>query len=52
MKDGPPFALAGIWESWRQPETGEIVRTFAVITTSANELVVQIHDRMPVIAAQ
>jgi putative SOS response-associated peptidase YedK len=51
MKDGSPFALAGIWESWRQPETGEIVRTFAVITTSANELVSEIHDRMPVIIA-
>jgi putative SOS response-associated peptidase YedK len=51
MKDGSPFALAGLWESWRQPETGEIVRTFAVITTSANGLVAEIHDRMPVIVA-
>jgi putative SOS response-associated peptidase YedK len=49
MKDGSPFALAGVWESWRRPETDEIVRTFAVITTEANELVAHIHDRMPVI---
>jgi putative SOS response-associated peptidase YedK len=49
MKSGEPFALAGIWESWRQPETGDIVRTFAVITTAANELLAGIHDRMPVI---
>jgi putative SOS response-associated peptidase YedK len=51
MKDGEPFALAGIWESWRHPETGEIVRTFCIITTDANGLVAQIHDRMPVIIA-
>jgi putative SOS response-associated peptidase YedK len=51
MKDGSPFALAGIWESWRPPESGEIVRTFAVITTEANAFVAEIHDRMPVIVA-
>jgi putative SOS response-associated peptidase YedK len=49
MKSGEPFALAAIWESWRHPDTGEIVRTFCVITTSANALLVSIHDRMPVI---
>jgi putative SOS response-associated peptidase YedK len=49
MKSGEPFALAGIWESWRHPETGEIFRSFCVITTTANELLAGIHDRMPVI---
>ena len=49
MKSGEPFALAGIWENWQRPDTGEWVRTFAVITTTANELVARIHDRMPVI---
>ena len=49
MESGEPFALAGIWENWQRPETGEWVRTFAVITTTANELVGDIHDRMPVI---
>jgi putative SOS response-associated peptidase YedK len=49
MQDGAPFALAGIWESWRQPESDAIVRTFCVITTSANALVSGVHDRMPVI---
>jgi putative SOS response-associated peptidase YedK len=49
MKSGEPFALAALWESWRQPESGEIIRTFCVITTDANELVAQIHNRMPVI---
>jgi putative SOS response-associated peptidase YedK len=49
MKDRSPFGLAGLWENWKDPETGEWVRTFAVITTAANELVAEIHDRMPAI---
>src|SRR6185369_4637517 len=49
MKSGEPFALAAIWESWRRPESEEIVRTFCVITTAANTLLADIHDRMPVI---
>jgi putative SOS response-associated peptidase YedK len=49
MRSGEPFALAGIWESWRHPETNEIVRTFCIITTAANEMIDAIHDRMPVI---
>jgi len=48
MKDGSPFGIAGIWENWKDPK-GEWVRTFAVLTTSANELVGRIHDRMPAI---
>jgi putative SOS response-associated peptidase YedK len=51
MKDGAPFGLAGIWENWKEPASGEWVRTFAVITTDANELVADIHDRMPVVLA-
>ena len=49
MKSGEPFALAAVWESWRHPETGEIFRSFCVITTDANELLAGIHHRMPVI---
>jgi putative SOS response-associated peptidase YedK len=51
MKDRSPFAVAGIWENWTRPDTAEAIRTFAVITCEANELVSQIHDRMPVIIA-
>jgi putative SOS response-associated peptidase YedK len=51
MKDGTPFGFAGIWENWKQPSSGEWARTFAVITTDANELVADIHNRMPVILA-
>jgi putative SOS response-associated peptidase YedK len=51
MKDGAPFGLAGIWENWKEPSSGDWIRTFAIITTDANELVADIHDRMPVILA-
>ena len=49
MKDGSPFGLAGLWENWRNPTTGEWERTFAIITVPSNELVGQIHHRMPAI---
>src|SRR4051812_47999236 len=48
-EDGSGFGLAGLWESWKDPSTNEWTRTFAVLTTEANELVADIHDRMPVI---
>jgi putative SOS response-associated peptidase YedK len=39
MKNGSPFGIAGIWENWKDPKTGEWLRTFAIITTDANTLV-------------
>jgi putative SOS response-associated peptidase YedK len=47
MKDGAPFGLARIWENWKEPASAEWLRTFAIITTEANELVTDIHNRMP-----
>lgn len=52
MKDGSPFALAAIWENWKDAETGLWRRTFAILTTSANDLLAEIHPRMPVILAE
>ncbi len=49
MKSGEPFALAGIWDTWRDPKTDEDIRTFCVVTCPANEMMSTIHDRMPVI---
>jgi hypothetical protein len=49
MKNGSPFGIGGLWENWKDPTSGEWMRTFAIITTDANELVAQIHDRMPLI---
>jgi putative SOS response-associated peptidase YedK len=40
--------MAGLWDVWRSPD-GEGLETFTIITTTANELVGRIHDRMPVI---
>jgi len=47
--DGQPLAFAGVWSSWRVPELPEPLRTFAIITTTPNELMAELHDRMPVI---
>ncbi len=49
------MALAGLWEKWKNPESGREVRTFTVITTQANSLLKQIHNlkkRMPVILSR
>jgi putative SOS response-associated peptidase YedK len=46
--DETPLAFAGIWESWKR-DTDEILRTFAIITTTANATMQQVHERMPVI---
>jgi putative SOS response-associated peptidase YedK len=48
MRDGGLFAFAGLWERWRG-EGGEIVRSFTIVTTAANDLLSPIHERMPVI---
>lgn len=52
MKNGEPFAFAGLWETWQDPESKEQVRTCSIITTSPNELTAPIHDRMPVILSK
>jgi putative SOS response-associated peptidase YedK len=48
MKSGEPYALAGLWESWKAKE-GEALETFTILTTDPNELMEAIHNRMPVI---
>jgi len=48
-RDGEPLALAGLWAGWREPETGAVRRTFSIVTTTPNEAVATLHDRMPVV---
>ncbi|MDW3647497.1 MAG: SOS response-associated peptidase [Bacteroidia bacterium] len=48
LKEHGLFAMAGLTSSWTSPQ-GEELRTFTIITTEPNELMEDIHDRMPVI---
>ncbi|MDQ3802858.1 MAG: SOS response-associated peptidase [Acidobacteriota bacterium] len=50
LKDGKPFAFAGLWERWAG-QGGENVETCTIITTTPNELLARVHDRMPVVLA-
>ena len=60
-RDGGPMALAGLWERWRVPEgtvlrgslaerrPGDVVETFTILTTEANDTMCTLHHRMPVV---
>ncbi|MBF2066291.1 MAG: SOS response-associated peptidase [Calothrix sp. C42_A2020_038] len=48
LEDKQPFGFAGLWEHWLSPD-GEEIDTCTILTTSANELMAPVHDRMPVI---
>lgn len=56
MRDESPLAMAGLWENWVDPKTGEIIQTCTIVTTRANPKMAYIHNnpkqseaRMPVI---
>lgn len=50
MKNNQPFAFAGLWEQWEGE--GETIESCTILTTQANELVSQLHHRMPVILSE
>lgn len=52
LASGEPFGIAGLWEQWRNPETDELLPSFTIITTAPNELMQEIHNRMPAIVRQ
>lgn len=49
LKSNEPFAFAGLWDTWTDKATGESITTAVIITTEPNELIEEIHNRMPVI---
>ena len=57
--DGTPLVFAGLWEIWRprDPQTSdgppddEPLRTCTIVTTSSNDTIARLHDRMPVVLA-
>lgn len=44
-----PFGMAGLWERWRDPGSGEPLESCCIVTTSPAPAVAHVHDRMPVI---
>jgi len=50
LRDRRPFAFAGLWEHW-EPKEGEPIESCTIVTTDANEFMLSIHNRMPVILA-
>ena len=49
LASGKPFALAGLWENWRDRESNECIQSMALITTAANDFMRPLHHRMPMI---
>jgi len=50
-KDRQPFAFAGLWEHWEEQE-GQFIESCTILTTEPNDLLAQVHSRMPVILDQ
>jgi putative SOS response-associated peptidase YedK len=49
LRAGEPFGMAGIWERWRDRQSGETLESCAIVTTGPAASIAHIHDRMPVI---
>ncbi|TWR25152.1 SOS response-associated peptidase [Mucilaginibacter pallidiroseus] len=47
--DGQPFYIAGLWDVWFDIKTGVLLPTFTIITMPPNQVIGEVHDRMPAI---
>jgi putative SOS response-associated peptidase YedK len=47
--DEAPFLFAGLWESWTDKATGEVVETYTILTRPAYDAVAPVHDRSPLV---
>jgi putative SOS response-associated peptidase YedK len=52
LRSEPLFALAGLWEWWRDRDSGEGVPSYTIVTCAANAAIAPLHERMPVILRQ
>ena len=48
-RDGEPLAFAGLWDRWQDPIDDSVIESVTVVTTTPNEMLSRIHDRMPVL---
>jgi putative SOS response-associated peptidase YedK len=51
-RDGQPITIAGLWDTWRDKQAAETIKSAAMVITDANEVIGELHDRMPVILEQ
>jgi putative SOS response-associated peptidase YedK len=52
-RDGSPaLTVAGLWDQWKNPETGEPLKSCTMIITEPNGFVAEVHDRMPVLLTE
>jgi putative SOS response-associated peptidase YedK len=51
-RDGSPLTIAGLWDEWKDIESGEPLKSCTMIITTANDFVSKFHERMPVLLQQ
>jgi putative SOS response-associated peptidase YedK len=49
LQDGSTFAFAGLWDRWKNNQTGDVLESYAIVTTDPSEWMERYHDRMGVI---
>jgi putative SOS response-associated peptidase YedK len=47
--DGQPMTIAAIQDAWKNPETGERIRSCAMVVGDPNKFVSKVHNRMPIV---